>query len=274
MARISTTGEDEDQAASIVATYLGVEASRHDDGSEEGRHDFWLSDRDGELLAALEVTSLARETVESLDSALDKHGRILDSDSTSLTWLLDLSTSAKITELMFDSRTQIEELLGSLERAGVRTFVLGASNRRVEVAELGKLGISAGRGIPTADPQQRIILTGHPGVATWTGGDWTNDAVATVARKPDNLLKLSGISLAERHLFVWVFFSAFETWFEVLRGVPPPEPPDLPPAVTDVWIACDELFTDKSEEVVSPTVWHAKQGEPWSVIVSPREELS
>lgn len=271
MTRISTTPEDEEMAVRIVASHIGAEASRHDDGSGSGRHDFWLH-RDGERIAALEVTSFAREDVESLDSALDRHGRILDSESTSLTWLLDLAASSNV-KLLIDSQIQIEELLTSLEADGVHRFVSG-SNERAEVVELGRLGISAGLGVPAAESPQRIVFASPPGIATWTGSDWTNDAVRAVARRSDNVSKLSHVDVAERHLFMWVFFSEFETWLELLRGVPPPDPPDLPPEITDVWIACEELFGDEGERVVSPTVWHAHRGGPWHVIMSPRAEPS
>ena len=269
MNRISTTAEDEELAARIVGSRVGAEAVRYDDGSGSGRHDFWLH-RDGDRIAALEVTSFAREDVESLDNALDRHGRVLDSETTRLTWLLDLAPSSNVKGLI-DSQTQIEEMLTSLEEAGVHTFVSGSTGR-TEVDELGKLGISTGLGVPAAESPQRIVFVSPPGIATWTGSDWTNDAATSVAHRSDNLSKLSDVDVAEHHLFVWVFFSEFETWLELLRGVPPADPPDLPPEITDVWIACEELFGDEGEKVVSPTVWHAHRGGPWEVIMSPGAE--
>jgi hypothetical protein len=65
------------------------------------------------------------------------------------------------------------------------------------------------------------------------------EEVERQAHQPDNIQKLERSGKAERHLFIWM--DALHPGWRELGGPPPSIAPNLPEAITTVWVATEDL---------------------------------
>lgn len=117
------------------------------------------------------------------------------------------------------------------------------------------MGIEWGRVIKWKSPGIRIALPADGGLVDTT---LVNGAVETEALKPDNRRKLGSAGGSEKHLFVYVARTRHVVWVAVRDEVPPSVGPQLPPEITDVWVAT------WAGDGAWHTVWRARRGSPWS----------
>ena len=153
--------------------HLGLEARRYDDGSSSGRHDFWLERDGGSIVGALEVTSHARQTVESLEGAVERHGRRIGSGSTGYV-ALPISRMVPTSGRSTRSRHRVAAHLRSLESLGHTVFVEAREHDSPpEIQYLAGMGIRGGRGIPVASDTRAGLSDGKPRLSDVVGGRLT-----------------------------------------------------------------------------------------------------
>ena len=61
--------------------------------------------------------------------------------------------------------------------------------------------------------------------------------VRDVSHLSDNRAKPEASDCTRRVLFIEVDVNAYEQWAPFVRALPPSEAPELPPEVTEVWVA-------------------------------------
>lgn len=76
----------------------------------------------------------------------------------------------------------------------------------------------------------------------------------------DNRNKLKRAGTTRRHLFLWIEKSEFTPWLSLCESNAPQSHPDLPPEVTDLWIAAD------CPEGLR--VWWVAPPSPWTDVTS------
>ena len=75
--------------------------------------------------------------------------------------------------------------------------------------------------------------------------------------KSDNRRKLGVSGVDERHLAVYVYLTNYLPWYALVGFEPPPDLPQLPPEITDLWLFSE---TRSPDEYV---VWRANKASRW-----------
>jgi hypothetical protein len=108
---------------------------------------------------------------------------------------------------------------------------------------------------------QRRSATGGPIIALFPPGPGepaptaVQQEVDRQANQPDNIHKLERSGKAERHLFIWI--DLLHPAWRALAGPLPSVAPNLPTAITTVWVATENLDDDGTRWWW--TVWRANR---------------
>jgi hypothetical protein len=230
----------------------GVEVCLHDDNSQPMMYDLELRWPDGHI-EALEVTRATSAALRHVAHQLDKQGPVHAIESTR-TWNLHLAPSTTDVACV---RREIDHLLSLVERAGFTKFGPPEARRSSVVAEVRqRLGVDSGWSREAASGQPRIFLN-VPQRWWFQNPETVNAVVEDHAQRNQEKLARSGC--AERHLFVLFDFGELEAWSVLRDGELPEMPPQLPDAVTTVWVA--------TYQQGEPVVWRVRQDGRWEVLL-------
>jgi hypothetical protein len=229
---------DEEWARQIMEAELRLPVAQHDDGSKPGMHDLDVFDGVGRR-AAVEVTAAVDPESTELWNIVNGRGRWVEPDLAG-GWLVMVKPNAR------QLTRELPPFLRSLEHAGIRKF----GGRAAEpTAIVSPPGIVKATQSGTDFPGSIYVLPDLPsdlvaGFMAETGDSlaaWIGDFLRDDART-DLRQKLARSGVAERHAFVVV--SGLSGLSFAITGLldsnDAPDPiaaPDLPPEVTDVWVA-------------------------------------
>lgn len=235
--------KEEQWAATVISKALGVDVVVHDDGTENGMYDLDICYSDARV-GAVEVTTVTDPEVTALWKLINTSKDVWRESSLVGGWLISLWPAARAKRLKSD----LAAFLADLESRGVTAFSGDGDWRYPREAEAGRLGIARGEQGPSSRPGSIYFIVELPpeqsGGAVPNTGDlvahWVGEWVRDPARQ-DNLSKLHASGVAERHLAIVLRgFSGVPFGVEaILMADPTPVPaipPDLPEAMTDLWI--------------------------------------
>ncbi len=231
-----------------MAAALGLPVLQHDDGSSERQHDLEVIGPDG-TSSPVEVTAAADgESIALWKLMNGTAGRWIDPGICG-GWFVGLLPGARAKRL----RRELPGLLAMLEELGATSLdprpwgrhdleVIGME-LGIEHAQQSATGFPGSIYITVVQPNEQrggFVPDSGDALAEWIGG-FLGDA-----RRRDVLQKLAATGAEDRHAFVLVpgFSTApFEVIDLTMRdGAPAPRvDPELPPAVTDVWVASSWL---------------------------------
>jgi hypothetical protein len=229
---------EEELARRAVASYLGVQVRRFEDGTSNGQVDALIEVGDG---YPLEVVAEHDVVYRRLWAALNKYGHVVEL-GLSHDWYIRLTRSARVREI---HRVILEELPPpetALNISGV-----------MPSPTLTKLGVRAVSASPNAKHNGALFFMGP----IWMGsggvdvlGEWASRFLNS---QPDVSEKLSRHGGAETHAFVWATLgSDFGAESQMSGDGPEPNrPPTLPAGITHLWVGS----TTRGREVLhwSPT---------------------
>jgi hypothetical protein len=241
----------------IRAALPGCSVELHDDGSRPSMYDLKIVCPDG-TTGAVEVTAAADAPRTGLWQEVRKRSLIRQEPNLAGGWLVRILTSTQAREL----DKHLPNLLRDLEQAGRKVIWGNRSSTDELSARAGNLRIIEALQSPTDRPGSIYIMppegspdqmgaylppTGNP-LAEWLG-EWLADPI-----RADNVHKLVGADVDERHIFVVVpsFPSVPFAVNDLLiaPGAPLPTiPPDLPAGITHVW---------------TMSIWDSGDGFRWS----------
>jgi hypothetical protein len=240
----------EQRAARIVAGQLGGTFGCRDTGAQRNHYDFDIELPDGRVVA-LEVTEHADQAWLSLLGALDKHGSKISAPTLERGWYLYLAEASAGYKALWRQVNEIApSRLASLGLQEVRWF--NEYSPYPEAREICRLGITDGSCHSYPGPGGGFITIMPPGGGGAIGPALVASAALQEANKNDNLAKLRKAATDERHLFVWI--SRMLPWMSFGDG-PPTEVPELPQALTTLWVA------DLSVGTIH--LWRAVSGRGW-----------
>lgn len=248
-------------AGKVIAAHLGVPVEQHDDGSQPGMYDLTICYPDGRR-GAVEVTA-AEDQAQAADYGALRRRPILHDSRLTNGWLVVAQRGADVNRL----REELPDLLHQLERQGITeasVYSIWSPEGQAEwasgaVRAVGAETVKATTSFDTGT----IALTGAMTV-DWLSQD-PEDVVAFVDRfvaaRPSDVAKLGRSGAEERHLFVWS--GVFSEGRRELRALGldvaalPSRAPNLPPAVTHVWIAPEAMRPSRVVTWSAATGWEA-----------------
>lgn len=251
-------GDFEARAARVVARAIGQKVVLQDDNRYDGTPDLRIEFSDGSVGVCEVVTASDPQRAEQT-VAFGKGDLTLHSDTLSWTWWLTLSPGADRRRV----KQSIVSILQDMERSNEQYPTLGPPTAETaNVTRLRQLGVTE-VACNTA-PQQRagdiiglVEGIGGPLELDWAGFDaWLSGFLAEpiIERKRHKLA--AAVEARERHIFVGVSWSVAWSVHRVLeQGVSelPPRAPNLPEAVTHLWL----LGAEVSERCLA---WSAEHG--------------
>ncbi len=250
----SVMSREEAVAKGIVESLLPGATMHWRPSQAAGEHDFDL-EYPGGVTVPLEVTVATNEVAEETRAAIlrSRLGRVVPRILSVHDWCVYPSRGAHINKI----RAGVDHYLAAIEADGREQFnaFVDASECPSVRAILEDLGIEGGSVVKWKSPGIRIALPGDGGLVDTR---LVNGAVEIEAFKPDNRCKLGSIGGSEKHLFVYVARTRHVVWVAVRDGFPPSVGPQLPPEITDVWVAT------WAGDGAWHTVWRVRHASPWS----------
>jgi hypothetical protein len=246
--------ERAEAARAIIAAHTAAEVLAHDDGSRPAMHDLVIRYPDGRV-AVVEVTS-AEDQRRAGDYGALRRQPVLRDERIEGGWLVILKEGASVNK----ARRLLPNVLFRFEEAGLTEVSVSRSHEdhawaRELLLEVGAQSASSG-----IMESGAIGLTGAMRVE-WLSSD-PDDVVTFVERfsrsADDNLRKLRHAGADERHLFIWG--GVFPQDWASLRPLGldidalPSRAPNLPPEITDVWVAAE---SERPSRIVH---WNAAEG--------------
>lgn len=248
--------EREHAAARVIAAHIGAQVVLHDDGSAPSMYDLEIRYTDGRR-GAVEVTAAEDEQLRADYGAIQGPRSVIEDERLTGGWLVLLRSGARVKA----ARAALPDLLVRFEAAGLDDVSLYRQRKEADTwahDALDSLGVTDTRagsvrpGMVALLPALRVA---------WLSSD-PEDVVAFAERfaasRPDNLHKLGDSGAAERHLFMWGG-DVPQDWpsmrplgldIEAL----PSRAPQLPPEITDVWVAAQG---ERPSRIVH---WNAREG--------------
>jgi hypothetical protein len=156
------------------------------------------------------------------------------------TWTVFLDRATKLRL----ARTRLDHHLARIEAEGLPRF---GPEHRLNSPAVRALwdDLRIGRGFIS---DRRRSATGGPVIALMPprpqapSPTAVQEEVERQAHQPDNIQKLERSGKAERHLFIWI--DVLHPGWRALSGPPPSVAPNLPGAITTVWVATEDLDDD------------------------------
>ena len=248
---------EEARAAEILAAVLGGEVLPRDvPGAPGGTHDFDVLTT--ETVIAVEVTRAVHGP--SLAAERTRHGVDWTCPSLAESWYLHHRPGRLGVKRL---RSEIEQLLGLLERAGVAAFGAGAEtpprrDARAAIERLGTFGVRSGRSLGAANEVPTLIFGSSS--AGSTSPEVVNAAVEMAAEAKAGKL-MAALGADERHLFLWLDGSADQANAAMSFDVLPLRPPSLSLGVDAVWVAPGPYVQEGPR--LTGRLWHCIPGDGW-----------
>jgi hypothetical protein len=233
---------EEVAARGIVALAMpDTTVTHHDDGRSPRMVDLHITYPDGRI-AGLEVVTDTDQGYRQTRVRLLEHGQVIDAPDLRFTWQVIVADGAKIREI----RERMPWLLALMEDLPPSSDLGWPRGRRwhdhVWFADaFEQLGVTEVRPVSEIGSSEVILSTrtlgGREGTPNLIPG-WVGDFLADTADVP---AKLAEGGYPERHAFVW---ATWTTEYHVLSAISgtglPTDPPDLPDALTHVWVGSYE----------------------------------
>lgn len=222
------TGErpNETLARQIVADVLGVPVVQHDDNSLQSMVDAMIHTTGSRV--PLEVVMDVSPAVMKQGVQLAHYADGIPLPEGSASWLVQIARGSRTSRL----GATLPPLVAALAPSATFEDVPSA------LAELGVMSISS---TGTHDGASMILLVGQGVSYVGAGPDLNGYVERFLERTPDVPLKLLLAAGPERaHAFICLTISGDYGGWAALRDEDRPLPqtgPDLPPGVTDVWLA-------------------------------------
>lgn len=217
---------EEELARTIVQDLLELPVEHYDDGSEDSMPDAVIRTHDGEL-HPLEVIRDAYPVRESLEGALDRHGRVFPLPVGSQGWFVNIRPDASVKSL----KKELPSLLAHRDPC--------ASPCTELPEELIGLGVSSVA--PLRDGRPRIELREEPWGSRSDDSDLNDYVEAVLERSKDVQRKLHAFRRnGPGHVFIWIDrTSAWPARATVRNGdlSLPSTRPRLPRGIAHVWLA-------------------------------------
>jgi hypothetical protein len=225
----------ETMAKWIVSAVFGVYLKPRDVHTHEGLHDFDIVFVDGAV--PLEVKTATNPDLRRLYAGLLRHGMKLPAAGT-YEWQVSLRPNADVRRLVKEQR-QLALGLRALE-VGVGDFVMYRRQGDTRQA-LGDLFPEIDEAWGWAHPQgpAKVHLL-PPGGGGAVGPSAINPFVTAFLSRiaeRDGLAKLMRPGTDRRHVFIWLESTLLVEWMSFCENQLPPDKPNLPEQVTDVWLA-------------------------------------
>jgi hypothetical protein len=234
-----TSGKSRERAAAeLVRSNVGaVRVVLTDDGSTPGAHDFDLAFKDSHR-EPLEITSSALPQLKSAQAAHEKYKKLVVTvPGLAGAWHVFSSQSTQFKDL---DATVLFPFLYGLEGAGLTKIHYPIDHHRapglhILARALGleaafAMGGSAGKVLVSMPEDHRIWSSDHSDPGRHVLVD-----IQAIAALPDNRRKLYGFPRS--HLFIWIDEDNYLPWRDIFSGEVPTRKPNLPPEITDVWVA-------------------------------------
>ena len=236
---------EEEWARLTIERVLGVPVRQHDDGTSHGMYDLNIFHTDG-AVGAVEVTSDADGDSIALWKLLNDRDDRWIAPSLVGGWMVSLSPLARGRDVL----DHLPTLLAKLESSSVRRVDSTYESHGVEASEeFIAMGVISAYQSGTEYPGSIYVIVEVPaerrGGYVAENGDalarWSGEFLRDEARQ-DVLRKLATSGREERHAFLILpgfSMAPFDVTDLLMRAdfVMPSRQPDLPQAVTDLWIA-------------------------------------
>jgi|ERR1017187_2798928 hypothetical protein len=232
----------------MEALFPGARLEYQDDQSTSVP-DFYLV-QDGVKCGVVEVTSSVDQAIIEGTAALRKSSAgVIPRHLCKHDWLVFPNKHAMIRMIASDA----DRYLSEIERDGLERFVSGKDSHYSSVLRISKdLGVEGGFVFCTKKPGS-IYISRPGGNFNRLGPSVAVKAGLAEAWKADNRKKLICSAAGSRHLAVHIDISNSHAWTSLHDFDPPEEAPDLPSAITDLWLFAETPAPDQC------TVWHATQ---------------
>lgn len=226
--------ESECIAKAVVEVVLPGSRMTFQESQSNHECDFALELPSGEV-ACLEVTASVDERHKEVLDVLThprKRGPFVTARLCQHGWYVHPEPGAEIKRI----RQRVDEYLHRIELSGVSKFFapFDAHDNPAIQRIWEDLKIEAGAQMEWKLPRQ--IGLAVPGQGGWVDPEHIVLTVEREAGKTDNQVKLAAVQCEQRHLFIFVDASDFDTWGPMLRELMPPRTPSLPESVTHVWV--------------------------------------
>ncbi len=210
----------------IVSKITGAAVIHHDDGTSNGMPDAIISRSHGP--APLEVVGDWDSEYEQQRGAFERYGRRIEIAPDAPSWYVTVAHRASVKSLVAKLPALLRRHEGELSE---------------DVPdELLRLGVEH---VHRREGRYGHVLLSPAGWNSWEDrrsfGEWLDSFIESAADVPAKLAAFGG---DEQHMFIWL--PSLRSWAanEQLEGDEdhpfpqlPPEPPNLPANVTDLWIA-------------------------------------
>ena len=257
-----------EQMAKVFIESLIPDAVMHyREDQSTSTHDFDL-ERQGELIAAVEVTTSTDEQRKGIEAAIRdqrKGGIFLPTNRCRQDWSVCPLPTANINKI----RKELDQYLADIEADNLGRFLSSRDSYEYPAVRRIYQDLHIDYGSVTKwKPPGRIGLISPGGGGTITP-EHVQEAVKREVWKEDNRKKLNLAGSKERHLFVYVDSDNYLSWASLRDTDPSPlEPPQLPPEITHVWVASEFQEYGSAEEIVEYcSVWRAMGGEKWEKLM-------
>lgn len=252
-----TSGKNRERAAAkLIRSNVGaVKAVLTDDGSTPGVHDFDLVFKDAHR-EPLEITSSVLPMLKSAQAAHEKYKKLIVTvPGLAGAWHVFSSQSTQFKDL--DAKALLPFLRG-LESAGLTKIhypmdhhqapALHIFARQLGIEAAFAMGGLAGKVLVSMPEDHRVWSSDHSDPGRHVLAD-----IEKIAALRDNRRKLSGFP--KSHLFVWIDENNYLPWRDIFSGEIPSRKPNLPPEISDVWVA--------TRLPGSVSGWHFSQQDGW-----------
>lgn len=212
-------------------------------------HDFDLLDSNDHIVAAVEVTVSLDEEAKHTNSRIRRNGAAKTKLSKK-DWWIQTEPGADIKAI----GSKADEYLAAIEADRIERFFGPIDWRRPSVGRIFRdLRVYSGSVMRWKDPGYILIdLRGGGGRVR------AHTVVEAALREADNnRKKLAAANANQGHLVVYVDPTNYLPWRALLDSEPPPEAPQLPTAITDMWIFTETGF---AHEYVA---WHTSTHSAW-----------
>lgn len=231
--------DNEERAKQIISNCYRCHLEEIDTETHKGLHDYEIvlpGQRE-----AVEVTTATNEAVRGLVAAIERDSNRIGPLDGTRGWQVTISHPRHL-GVLSRKLEMVQKLLLNLDSAGVHGFLVRRDRYRFpEVRALAEAFPEIQDGSSWEESPASLWVVRERlrgGVNTdvldgfLTNLLWSDDFA-------DNRKKLDASGTPRRHLFLWVERPEFTPWLTLCESRPPLTHPELPPEITDLWIAAD-----------------------------------
>jgi hypothetical protein len=265
---------DEIWAELCIELATGADVRHHDDQTAASMFDLAVFNEGGQLIGAIEVTTVMDERWQASVSALLAGGEGGRTNVPGLAnaWAVEITAAANQRAV----RDELASHLRDLETLGISTarledWSLGYHHpqvvdrmRRLGINDSMRYGGEPGNVFLDVDSSSGgAVNSAGAGFVDWLFAELSSDRRARDVAKVDQGLPIQEIFLLARHGLPWEISSYLE-WWTMGEASLPPEPARLPASLTGVWVVSTwadaglhwdgrawSFFTARSPEIAS-----------------------